>query len=115
MIRTLGLTVSTLALTMLPAGAIAQDQIIRAGNLLTDTSASPSGPATIVVRDGRIAEIRRGAEPVADANAAIIDLSSKTVMPGLIDLHVHLTGDPGGDVRKLEQVDWVMVRGRVID
>jgi len=28
--------------------------------------------------------------------AKLIDLGSATVLPGLIDTHVHLTGDPGG-------------------
>ena len=100
MIRSLSLTLSTLALAMVPATAMAEDQIIRVGNLLTDAASSPSGPATIIVRDGKIAEIRQGSEPVSDANATIIDLGTKTVMPGLIDLHVHLTGDPGGDFWK---------------
>jgi len=113
MIRALGLTISTFALGMLPATAIAQDQIIRVGNLLTDAASAPSGPATIIVRDGRIAEIRRGADPVTDADATIIDLSTKTVMPGMIDLHVHLTGDPGGDFWRetTEPAEWGVVVG----
>ncbi|NRD90937.1 amidohydrolase family protein [Sphingopyxis sp. BSNA05] len=113
MIRALGLTISTLALAMLPAGAIAQDRIIRVGNLLTDADAQPSGPATIIVRDGRIAEIRRGPDAAYDAGATIIDLSTKTVMPGMIDLHVHLTGDPGGDFWKetTEPAEWGVVVG----
>ncbi|MEH6662414.1 MAG: amidohydrolase family protein [Parasphingorhabdus sp.] len=113
MIRALGLTISTLALAMLPTSAIAQDQIIRVGNLLTDAASQPSGPATIIVRDGRIAEIRRGLDPVSDSGATIIDLSDKTVMPGMIDLHVHLTGDPGGDFWKetTEPAEWGVVVG----
>lgn len=113
MIRALGLTISTLALAMLPAGAIAQEQIIRVGNLLTDADEQPSGPATIIVRDGRIAEIRRGPDAAYDAGATIIDLSTKTVMPGMIDLHVHLTGDPGGDFWKAttEPAEWGVVVG----
>lgn len=111
--RTIGRTISTLALAMLATGAIAQDQIIRVGNLLTDADAQPSGPATIVVRDGRIAEIRRGPDAAYDAGAIIIDLSTKTVMPGMIDLHVHLTGDPGGDFWKetTEPAEWGVVVG----
>ncbi len=113
MIRALGLTISTLALAILPASAIAQDQIIRVGNLLTDAAAQPSGPATLIVRDGKIAEIRLGSETVTEAGATIIDLSTKTVMPGLIDLHVHLTGDPGGDFWKetTEPAEWGVVVG----
>ena len=113
MIRALGLTISTLALAILPASAIAQDQIIRVGNLLTDAAAQPSGPATLIVRDGKIAEIRLGSETVTEAGATIIDLSTKTVMPGLIDLHVHLTGDPGGDFWKetTDPAEWGVVVG----
>lgn len=113
MIRALSLTISTLALAMLPASAIAQDQVIRVGNLLTDAASSPSGPATIIVRDGKIAEILSGSDPVIDADSTIIDLSDKTVMPGLIDLHVHLTGDPGGDFWKetTEPAEWGVVVG----
>jgi len=113
MIRALSLTISTLALAMVSTNAIAQDQIIRVGNLLTDAASSPSGPATIIVRDGKIAEIRRGSDSASDAGANIIDLSTKTVMPGLIDLHVHLTGDPGGDFWKetTEPAEWGVVVG----
>ena len=113
MIRTFSLMISTLALTLLPGSAIARDQIIRVGNLLTDAASLPSGPATIIVRDGKIAEIRRGSDPVTGADAELIDLSSKTVMPGLIDLHVHLTGDPGGDFWKAttEPSEWGVVVG----
>lgn len=113
MIRTLNLAMSALALALVPASAIAQDQIIRVGNLLTDAASQPSGPATIIVRDGRIAEIRSGSDPVSGADAEIIDLSTKTVMPGLIDMHVHLTGDPGGDFWKetTEPAEWGVVVG----
>ncbi|MGB5485696.1 MAG: amidohydrolase family protein [Parasphingorhabdus sp.] len=87
--------------------------IIRVGNLLTDAASQPSGPATIFVRDGKITEIRRGADMVTGSDANIVDLSDKTVMPGLIDLHVHLTGDPGGDYWKqaTEPTDWGVVVG----
>ena len=42
-----------------------------------------------------------------------IDLSDKTVLPGLIDLHVHLSGDPGGDFWKeaVEPDEWGVVVG----
>ena len=47
------------------------------------------------------------------AGARLIDLSTKTVLPGLIDAHVHLAGDPGGDYRD-EAVDtdeWLTLVG----
>ncbi len=93
---------------------VAETQVIFAGNLIADANAGPSGPATITVTDGRIASIVKGVDrAAAPANATVVDLSGQTVLPGLIDLHVHLTGDPGGDFRD-EAVDpdeWGVVMG----
>lgn len=89
---------SALAALLMAGPAAAQVQIIQVGNLLTDAMSDPSGPATIIVRDGKIAEIRRGpASAINEPDAQLIDLSDKTVLPGLIDLHTHLSGDPSGD------------------
>ena len=49
------------------------------------------GPHTIVVRDGRIAEVLAGRATVADAT--VVDLSGHTCSPGWTDLHVHLDGE----------------------
>lgn len=90
----------------------AETHAILVGNLIPDAATGPTGPAVILVEDGLIKEIRRGGDIqyVADS---VVDLSTKTVLPGLIDLHVHLTGDPGGDFRD-EAVDpdeWGVVMG----
>jgi imidazolonepropionase-like amidohydrolase len=104
----------TTAGLMLASPAIADTQMILAGNLIADANAGPSGPATITVTDGRIVSVVKGTDRTgALAGATVIDLSDKTVLPGLIDLHVHLTGDPGGDFRD-EAVDpdeWGVVMG----
>lgn len=96
----------------LAAPSFAATQAILVGNLIPDAATGPTGPAVIMVEDGRIKEIRRGNDVQYQADA-VIDLSTKTVLPGLIDLHVHLTGDPGGDFRD-EAVDpdeWGVVMG----
>jgi imidazolonepropionase-like amidohydrolase len=46
--------------------------------------------ATILIQDGRIVEI---AEASGDAPEGALDLAGKTVLPGLIDAHTHLSSD----------------------
>lgn len=50
---------------------------------------------SILVKDGKIAEIYTGAAPDSKTlNAEVIEAAGKTILPGLIDMHVHL-GSPG--------------------
>lgn len=100
------------ALALAGGTASAETSVIYAGRLITDADSGTGGPATITVTDGRITGIAQGRQP-APAGATIHDLSTKTILPGLIDLHVHLTGDPGGDYRSeaVEPDEWGVVVG----
>ena len=71
---------------------------IHAGRLIDRPGETPRGPSTIIVRDGKVAEIRDGLVP-AEAGARLVDLSRDTVLPGLIDMHVHLLGIGGDPLR----------------
>ena len=56
------------------------------------------GPATIAIRGGRIASIERGTVPASipgTGDVAALDLRDMTCLPGLIDMHTHLTDRPG--------------------
>jgi imidazolonepropionase-like amidohydrolase len=52
---------------------------------------------SVVVRDGRVESIRDVAEPLP-AGVHQIDASGKTLIPGLVDAHVHLMYDSGPDL-----------------
>ena len=61
---------------------------IRAGRLFDARSGSMSSNQVIVVRGDRIAEVGAGVQ--VPAGATVLDLGSATVLPGMIDAHVHL-------------------------
>jgi len=94
------------------APAAAETVTVHAGRLIADASKPALGPSTITVTDGRITAVAAGLNP-PPAGGRLVDLSDKTVLPGLIDMHVHLSGDPGGDFRD-EAVDpneWATLLG----
>ncbi len=66
---------------------------IKAGNLIDVLSGRTLSNQIIVVEQERIVEVANAAEVTIPTGATVIDLSAKTVMPGLIDMHVHLTSD----------------------
>lgn len=72
--------------------------LIHARSVLTAPGEAPKEHQTLVIRDGRIAAIldgwRKPAQVKGAAGARIVDLSRNWVLPGLVDLHVHLTTEP---------------------
>ncbi len=73
--------------------------IIHAGTLLAVPGEAPLKNRSIVIENGSISEIRSGfidaTEVDAEGDVKVVDLSQQFVMPGFIDLHVHLTGQAG--------------------
>lgn len=92
--------------------ALAGTTVIHADHVVTDADAPVRGQSSVIVTDGRIVGIEDGFVN-GPAGAAIVQLAGKTLVPGLTDLHVHLTGDPGGDFWKeaVEPEDWGVVVG----
>ena len=75
--------------------------VIHAGFLIDGTTDSPMNEMSIYIVDNRISEVITGyAEPEPDDQ--YIDLSGYTVLPGLIDMHVHLTSDQSSTSRYIE-------------
>ena len=72
--------------------AAAPVTVIRAGRLIDPSSGQALDGRSLLVRDGRIAAVQP-LDAAAPAGARVIDLSRETVLPGLIDVHVHLTAN----------------------
>src|SRR5438034_2442538 len=58
--------------------------------LVDGTGAAPKPDQTIVIRDGRIAEVGPAAAVQVPGGARAMDLSGSTVIPGLVGMHDHL-------------------------
>ena len=90
MFKTLLAGVAALAV----AGAThAETYAIQAGRLIVDAAQPARGNSTVIVEKGRISRIDNGF--TAPAGAVVVDERSRTVMPGMTDVHVHLTSNSG--------------------
>jgi imidazolonepropionase-like amidohydrolase len=76
--------------------AAAQRTVIHCGNLIDGKANDVQSQMTIVVEGNKIVSIEKGfAKP--GSTDRLIDLSKKTVLPGLVDMHVHLEGETNKD------------------
>lgn len=73
--------------------ANAETYAIQAGRLIVDAAQPARGNSTVIVENGRIARIDSGF--TAPAGAIVVDERSRTVLPGMTDVHVHLTDTSG--------------------
>nr|WP_294850629.1 amidohydrolase family protein [uncultured Sphingomonas sp.] len=94
---------AALAAICLSAAASAAPTYIHAGRLMDVPGKPTRGPSTIIVDNGRVVAVRDGLI-APEAGATLIDLKDRTVLPGLIDSHVHLTSDAGGIAGQMEEV-----------
>ena len=77
--------------------------VIRADRLIDGTGAVAVNDAVMVINEGRIVAVGKAGEVEIPQDAETIDMSGYTLLPGLMDCHVHLTGRPGdgGDTDRL--------------
>ncbi len=78
--------------SLLASPCFAQNTLIHCGNLIDGLSNEVKTQMTIVVQGTKITAVEKGFRKPSGTDK-VIDLSKKTVMPGLIDMHVHLEGE----------------------
>jgi imidazolonepropionase-like amidohydrolase len=77
-----------LYLLVCPA-VLADALLLRAERLVDVERGRTIGPASLLIEDGRIIAVNPSVVP---ADAEVLELGNRTLMPGMIDAHVHLTG-----------------------
>lgn len=83
---------STLLVMLMLSGVADAATLIHAGRLIDGESDNARNDVTISVDGGVITSVERGFAE-AGPNDSVIDLRNQTVLPGLMDTHVHLTGE----------------------
>jgi imidazolonepropionase-like amidohydrolase len=94
----ISISVIAIALSsLLSTSVLAQTQVIHAGTLLAVPGNKALIKQTVVITNGKVSAVKKGFLSVDKfgKDAQLIDLSSSFVMPGLMDMHVHLQGELG--------------------
>ena len=74
--------------------------IVHAGELLTSPDQAPQQDQSIIIKDGKIELVRSGFVDASTVDTGgdsptIVNLRDRFVLPGMIDVHTHITHDPG--------------------
>ncbi|MEZ5285235.1 MAG: pyridoxal-phosphate dependent enzyme [Vicinamibacterales bacterium] len=85
---------SALAALLIPAAASAQVTAFVGGRVIDGTGQVVEN-AVLVVRDGRIASVGPAARVNVPAGATRVDVSGKTIVPGLVNAHGHVAATSG--------------------
>ncbi|GGA63035.1 Xaa-Pro dipeptidase [Neiella marina] len=80
-----------MVLALLTNVALADNYLIHAGTLIDGTGDRPQQEVSIRIEGNRISAVERGYLSPTD-DEQLLDLKNKTVLPGLMDMHTHLSG-----------------------
>src|SRR6187200_2857669 len=99
-VRTVALLACIVGMSATSAGQVAQPApqaakivAVKAARLIDGLGGAPISNAVVLIDNDRITGV--GAGLSVPPGAQVIDLGAATVLPGFIDCHTHVTGQPG--------------------
>ena len=72
--------------------------VLKAARLFDSRAGKLVSPGLVVIQEGKVAAT--GASASVPEGAEVLDLGDATLLPGFIDAHTHITGEPGDDWRQ---------------
>lgn len=75
----------------------AQVTYLQCGSLFDAKKKKFLGPHTILIEGNQITAVKKGHQSPSNSEDRLIDLKSKTIYPGFIDMHVHIEGEYSPD------------------
>ena len=95
LIRLPGLATLSLCVAFAPFQVAAQNMVIKGATILDVTNGDMIKNHVVIVKDGRIDAVSPARSADIPKGVEVIDLQGHTLLPGLIDMHVHLTSGGG--------------------
>ena len=84
--------------------------VLKGGTLIDGTGSPLLSEAVVIIQGNRIQSIAGVGEAKLPSGARVVDCRGKTILPGLIDVHIHLGGSPGGMVTPAEYAPSIMYK-----
>ena len=112
---------AAIAFFVMNSTAMATPIYITAARMIEPATGAIISEPAIVVDNGEIAAVGTRSSLAAPADAKVIDLGAKTILPGLIDMHTHLIGDASlggynsfGETRESAEIWGVVNAGKTL-
>jgi imidazolonepropionase-like amidohydrolase len=95
--------------TVLSPPTSANTIVIHAGHLIAEPGKSETANQSIIIEGGKVIAIKDGFIPAPHPGDQIIELRDSWVMPGLIDMHTHVTGVLNLDEPASHQIGYAFI------